>query len=161
MSQGKTDSRTGVIAGQLNQAFTVDRILAYTLLRATVGINLVIHGIARTFMVGLPTFAAETVKQFEGSPLPVWQVQSFAYFVPPVELLLGVLLIIGLRTRWALVAASVVMMGLIFGMSLRMNWNVVFLQMFYSALYFMLLMSREYDRFSIDALLAKGGAATD
>jgi thiosulfate dehydrogenase [quinone] large subunit len=137
-------------------AVQLDRALACLLLRATLGLNLALHGITRIFIGGVTQFVNTTLTQFQNTPLPVWQVRAFATVVPYAELLLGALLFAGLWTRWALSAGALLMMALIFGTALRSEWNILFLQMFYSFLYFALLMCRQYDSFSVDGLLRKG-----
>ena len=134
----------------------LDRALACLLLRATLGLNLALHGITRIFIGGVAQFVNATLTQFQNTLLPAWQVRAFATVVPYAELLIGVLLFAGLWTRWALSAGALLMMALIFGTALRSEWNLLFLQMFYSFLYFVLLMCRQYDSFSVDALLRKG-----
>jgi len=134
----------------------LDRALACLLLRATLGLNLALHGITRIFIGGVTQFVSATLTQFQNTLLPAWQVRAFATVVPYAELLIGVLLFAGLWTRWALSAGALLMMALIFGTALRSEWNLLFLQMFYSFLYFVLLMCRQYDSFSVDALLRKG-----
>ncbi len=64
------------------------------------------------------------------------------------------LLILGLWTRWTLALAAVLMLGIIFGTALRGDWQIVFLQMFYSFLYSLMLMWRRYDLWSLDAKMA-------
>jgi thiosulfate dehydrogenase (quinone) large subunit len=149
------DARTG-ISQETSSEIRLDRALACLLLRATLGLNLALHGITRIFIGGVTQFVNITLTQFQNTPLPAWQVRAFATVVPYAELLLGVLLFVGLWTRWALSAGALLMMALIFGTALRSEWNVLFLQMFYSFLYFVLLMCRQYDSFSVDGMLRKG-----
>jgi thiosulfate dehydrogenase [quinone] large subunit len=134
---------------------TLDRSLACLLLRTTLGLNIAMHAVTR-FLSGLTQFVNTTVTQFQNTPLPVWQVRAFAAAIPFLELLIGVLLFVGLWTRWALSAGALLMMALVFGTALRGEWNLLFLQMFYSFLYFVLLMCRQYDSFSIDRLRGGG-----
>jgi len=117
------------------------------------GLNLALHGISRIFIGGLTQFVNATVTQFQNAPLPQWQVRAFATTLPFLELVLGAMLLIGLGTRWALTLGALIMMALVFGTSLRSDWNLVFLQMFYSFLYFVLLFFRRYDAWSVDSLL--------
>jgi thiosulfate dehydrogenase [quinone] large subunit len=144
------------LSGVNKPGVQLDRALACLLLRATLGLNLALHGITRIFIGGVTQFVNTTLTQFQNTPLPVWQVRAFATVVPYAELLLGALLFAGLWTRWALSAGALLMMALIFGTALRSEWNILFLQMFYSFLYFVLLMCRQYDSFSADGLLRKG-----
>jgi thiosulfate dehydrogenase (quinone) large subunit len=144
------------ISSATSSEIKLDRALACFFLRITLGLNIALHGITRIFIGGVTQFVNATLTQFQNTPLLAWQVRAFATVVPYAELLLGVLLFAGLWTRWALSAGSLLMMALILGTALRSEWNILFLQMFYSFLYFVLLMCRQYDSFSVDGLLRKG-----
>jgi thiosulfate dehydrogenase [quinone] large subunit len=135
--------------------YFLDYVLAYTTFRLALGINELIHGVNRIFLGSLSGFVNMTQGQFENTVLPVWQVRAFATVVPIAELVIGVLLIVGLWTRWALVAAAVLMLGIIFGTALRNEWQIVFLQMFYSFMYSILLIWRRWDVWSVDAMMNK------
>jgi thiosulfate dehydrogenase (quinone) large subunit len=151
-----SNAQTGV-SGEASSEIKLDRALACLLMRATLGLNIALHGITRIFLGGVSQFVNTTLTQFQNTVLPAWQVRTFATAVPYLELVIGVLLFAGLWTRWALGAGALLMMALIFGTALRSEWNLLFLQMFYSFLYFVLLMCRQYDSFSVDGLLRKNG----
>ena len=134
----------------------LDYVLACFTLRLALGINELMHGVTRIFMgAGLTGFLNFTQTQFKDAPLPVWQVRSFATVVPICELFIGVLLILGLWTRWTLAFAAILMVGIIFGTAMRGDWQIVFLQMFYSFLYSLMLMWRRYDDWSVDAMMGR------
>lgn len=136
--------------------YHLDYVLAFFTLRLALGINELMHGVTRIFMgAGLGGFLEFAQNQFKDTPLPVWQVRSFSTVVPICELLIGVLLILGLWTRWTLVLAAVLMWGIIFGTAIRGDWQIVFLQMFYSLLYALMLMWRRYDLWSVDTMMSK------
>ena len=75
-----------------------DRRLAYALLRMVVGLNLMMHGVSR-LLAGSAAFAEKVTAQFAHTPLPASSVWMFAMSLPAIEALLGLLLLIGLRTR--------------------------------------------------------------
>jgi thiosulfate dehydrogenase (quinone) large subunit len=151
-----TGAETGV-SSEANSEIKLDRALACLLLRATLGLNIALHGITRIFLSGVSQFVNATLTQFQNTVLPAWQVRAFATAVPYLELVIGALLVAGLWTRWTLSAGALLMTALIFGTALRSEWNLLFLQMFYSFLYFVLLMCRQYDSFSVDGLVRKNG----
>lgn len=135
-----------------NSPYHLDYVLAYFTLRLALGVNELMHGVTRIFMgAGLSGFLTFTQNQFKDAALPVWQVRAFATVVPICELIIGVLLIFGLWTRWALTLAALLMAGIIFGTAMRSDWQLVFLQMFYSLLYALMLMWRQHDAWSLDA----------
>src|SRR5215831_13380367 len=94
-----------------------DEKIAYALLRATTGINLLMHGVSR-LLAGPENFAGHLSEQFARSPLPPVLVQLFGRVLPAVEGLIGLSLLLGLKTRWSLIAASFLMMVLTFGSAL-------------------------------------------
>lgn len=127
-----------------------DQRLAYALLRIVVGLNLLMHGVSRIVM-GAGIFASKLVAQFAHAPLPQWSVWSFGMVLPAIEALLGFLLLIGLRTRAALVAASLLIMVLTFGSALVQDWPAAGLQLSYALVYSVLLFLLRYNGWSLDA----------
>ncbi len=91
-----------------------ERRTAYALLRLAVGVNLTMHGISR-LISGPGEFAAKLVIQFTHAPLPAWSVWGFALMLPSLEAILGLLILLGLRTRAALIAATLLIAVLTFG----------------------------------------------
>jgi len=82
-------------------------------------------------------------------------VRLFAFVLPFAETLVGLLLTLGLWTRLALVSGGLLIIALVFGTALRTDWDMLGIQMIYAAIYYLLLVSRTYDRFSIDHLRRK------
>jgi thiosulfate dehydrogenase [quinone] large subunit len=132
----------------------LDFALAVGLLRLTTGINMLLHGATRIFG-DMGGFIEGTVKGFEKTILPSWSVQLFATGLPFIEALIGLLLILGLFTRPALVLGALTIGSLVFGMSLRSEWTTVGLQMTYAVVFSILLFGRHLDQFSLDRLLAQ------
>jgi thiosulfate dehydrogenase (quinone) large subunit len=124
-----------------------DRRLAYALLRAIIGVNLAVHGVSR-LLAGPHAFAASLVGQFQATPLPAWSVMSFGLVLPWVEAALGLLILFGLATRFALVAASLTILALTFGSTLRQDWQTAALQLIYAAIYAALLSFRSENAYS-------------
>ena len=129
-----------------------DAALAHALLRVTLGLDICMHGIVR-WAAGLGRFAGSLQTMFHGSLLPPWAIASFGYALPIVETAVGGAILIGFQTRRALVAGMALMMVLIFGSSLRQDWQVVGLQLIYSIAYAILLATVWIDRFSIDSIV--------
>lgn len=131
-----------------------DERIAYALLRAVVGMNLMMHGVAR-IVAGPQKFAAKLLEQFAQAPLPGWSVWGFASMLPIVEGILGLLLLIGLRTRAVLIASSFLILVLTFGSTLVQDWSAAGTQLLYALVYSLLLFLRRYDGWSVDGWLAK------
>lgn len=133
-----------------------DGVLAYAILRATFGINILLHGVSR-FITGHAAFLAYLNHYFEKVPLmPPAILPIFAAVLPPVETTVGALLILGLATRFTLIAGSVVMAGLVFGSNLAQDWNIAGLQLIYCLTYYFLLANREqFNGLSLDGWRAR------
>ncbi len=133
---------------------TGDLSLAYVLLRITLGINVSLHGISR-LMAGSALFASSLTKQFGGTILPHFAVQTFGYVLPWAEAIIGILLFFGIFTRVALVAGALLMAALTFGTCLLQDWNVAGLQLIYAVVYFILIAGARYNALSVDSLLSR------
>jgi len=130
-----------------------DAVIAYTLLRVSFGTNILFHGASR-LLVGRAGFLAYLNHYFEHTPLmPKSLLPAFGTVLPPVEAALGLLLVLGLATRFALIAGALVMLVLVFGTNLAQDWNVAGLQLIYCFLYYYLLAHRERNTLSVDAWL--------
>ncbi len=127
-----------------------DRALAYALLRLSLGINICFHGVQRLPI--LEKFATGMIKNFDGV-LPAALVAPYAYTVPFAEAIIGALLVVGLAQRPALIAGSLLMASLTFGTALRAQHDVLFQQLGYELVYFVLLAVLSWDRISLDAII--------
>jgi thiosulfate dehydrogenase [quinone] large subunit len=132
-----------------------DETLAYALLRVTVGLNFMMHGVSR-LLAGPALFTEKLVTQFAHSPLPGWSVQAFASALPFVEGILGLLLLLGLRTKWVLVALGLVMLTLTFGTTLLQDWSGAGAQLLYEFVLAAMLFLRRFDGWSVDACFGRG-----
>ena len=129
-----------------------DLSLAYLLLRATLGVNILIHGVAR-LLSGPGRFTSTIVHEFQAAPLPHPLVLAFAWALPWAEALLGFFLLIGLFTRVALALGALLILALTFGTCLLQNWSAAGDQLIYAAVYAALLAFINANRFSLDALI--------
>jgi thiosulfate dehydrogenase [quinone] large subunit len=127
-----------------------DRALARALLRVTLGINLLVHGLVR--MPKLAAFAGGMVRDFGPTFLPSQAVHGFARALPFAEAVLGTLIAVGLWQRSALAAGALLMLALIFGTALLQRWDTLTQQMIYSLIYAALIATLSWDRWSVDAL---------
>src|SRR5208282_5691939 len=78
---------------------TVDRKLGYFVLRFSLGLSIFMHGVARLPHLG--AFAEGLVRLFADTPLPALLVRPFAVGLVFVETIVGLLVLLGLRTREA------------------------------------------------------------
>jgi thiosulfate dehydrogenase [quinone] large subunit len=125
---------------------------SYAALRFTLGTIFLFHGITR-FVSGWFSFADQMVENFHSTFLPDFMVRPFALSVPPVEAVLGMLLCLGLFTRWTLIAGGLWMVALVFGTTVRQDYPTVAIQLLYALLFFLLQAWQSSNRISLDALM--------
>jgi len=132
-----------------------DTVMAYTILRVSFGANIMLHGVSRFFM-GHAAFLAYLTHYFEKTTLiPASSLPVFATVLPYLETGFGLLLLLGLATRFALIGGALVLTGLVIGTNLAQDWLVSGLQLIYAFLYYYLLAHRGENRISIDAMMGK------
>ena len=125
---------------------------SYAVLRLTLGSTFLLHGVTR-FVSGWSAFADQMVQSFHNTFLPDFMVRPFALSVPPVEVVLGMLLCLGLFTRWTLIAGGLWMVALVFGTTIRQDYPTVAIQLLYALLFFVLQVWEPSNRISLDALM--------
>jgi thiosulfate dehydrogenase [quinone] large subunit len=90
------------------------------------------------------------LKQFSKSLLPEGFVSLFGHVLPFLELVTGVLLLLGLFTRFGLILAWLILLSLIVGSSIIQQWNAIFTQLFYVAYLSALYWFMDYNGISVD-----------
>ena len=134
----------------MNDSKQTTKQLAYLILRLTMGVNMVTHGVAR--LLDLEKFNMWMIGQFSDTILPEFLVSLSSYMIPFAELIIGVLLILGLFTSRALLLGALLITILVFGSGLQENWNVMSSQMIYAVFFFILSYMIELNKFSLDNL---------
>jgi thiosulfate dehydrogenase (quinone) large subunit len=125
--------------------------LAYLLLRSTLGINILTHGVVR-ILSGPEHLASMLGQAFHATPLPEWLVVWFGYSLPWIEAVIGIFVLFGLLTRFFLAAGALLILVLTVGAGLRQDWEITGLQLIYAAVYAMLLAFSSANHYSIDNL---------
>ena len=126
-------------------------VIGYTLLRLAMGMSMLIHGLGR--LLKYSAFVDATVKQFAHSALPALVVTAFAQITPPVETVIGLLVLFGFRSWLGLAAGGLWMIPLIFGSTLVENYNIVAVQLLYSLICCYLLQHVDQNELSMDRLI--------
>ncbi len=111
------------------------------------------HGLSR--LPHLREFADGLVKMFADTVLAAMLVHAIGLALVFVEAAVGLLLLLGLWTQEALLVGSATMAVLVFGTALRSDWNIVAIQLLYALIYAVLLAAREYNAYSLDALIRR------
>ena len=129
-----------------------DRSLAYGLFRFTFGVNIMMRGVVR-IALGRPAFIAYMLAQFKDVPvMPPAFLVPFATVLPYVESVIGLLILVGFKTRGALVACSLMIAALTFGTMLRNDFTIAWLQLTYAIALFLLMAFRSWNRISVDGM---------
>lgn len=124
---------------------------AYFFLRTSMGINFFGHGLVR--LTKLHDFADGMTKSFEKAWLPHLFVHTFSITLPFLEFIIGLLLMIGFKTRIATMAGASLIILLLFGSSTVENWEAMGIQMIYAGLFYVLMSRMDDNAFSMDRKL--------
>lgn len=135
-----------------------DERVAYGFLRITFGVDICFHGVSR--LLGDHAAFLAYLNQVMGQAVlvPRSSIPVFAAILPWVEALVGVLILVGLFTRAALIAGFTVMVVLMVGITLAQDWSVAGLQVIYCLAYFVLLTYCDRNFYSLDQLLRRSEA---
>ncbi len=131
----------------------INKPLSCFLLRLAVAMSMLTHGLVR--IPKLEAFASGMAQNFQPSMLPQDLVLVFGYFLPIAELLIGILLLIGLFTKYATIGGALVMSMLIFGSGMIEQWGAMPSQLIHALFFVLLLSYNQYDKYSVDSLLVK------
>jgi thiosulfate dehydrogenase [quinone] large subunit len=125
-------------------------MIAYALARVGFGINLFTHGLSR--IGAIPAFEESLRNMFSKTWIPLPLVTAAGYAIPPIELTIGALIIVGLLLRPALIVGMLLMWLLTFGTCLLQQWSVASEQLIYMAFYAGLIACARFNGLSLDTL---------
>jgi uncharacterized membrane protein YphA (DoxX/SURF4 family) len=113
-------------------------------------------GVSKVFQLGPLEHARRYFLPYSDTFLPVWSLWAVGVIIPFIELITGALVIIGLRTREALILLGFVLAIVTFGHLLKSPLYEFHTHVIprLALLLFILMLPRESDRFSIDYLLS-------
>src|SRR6202166_5296177 len=132
-------------------------VIAYTILRLSFGANILLHGLSR-ILNGRPGLLSYLTHYFEHAHLiSPGMLPVFGAVLPWVETTLGLLLMLGLFSRFTLIAGALVMTGLVIGTNLAQDWLVSGLQLPYCFFLYYLLIHLEQNSISLDTMFGIGG----
>ncbi|MBI3653393.1 MAG: DoxX family protein [Acidobacteria bacterium] len=123
--------------------------------RGVLGLIFFMAGGYKVFQLGALEHARQYFLPFQDTFLPVWSLWAVGVTIPFVELIAGALVILGFRVREALIALGVVLLIVTFGHLLKEPLYPFHEHVIprLALLLFVLVMSRERDRFSVDHFL--------
>lgn len=122
--------------------------LGYLVLRLGIGISFFGHGLVR--LPKLAGFSDWMMGKFENSMVPDALVLPFSYVLPIAELIIGLLILLGLFTRWTLAAGAVVTLMLMFGTTMIESWDALPSQMIHLLFFAVLIQYIGSNRYSLD-----------
>ena len=124
--------------------------------RLVLGLIFFMAGVWKVFQLGPLQHARKYFLPFADTFLPVWSLWATGVVIPFVELIGGALVILGLRTREALIALGFVLAIVTFGHLLKEPLYEFHTHVIprLALLLFVFMLPREDDRFSIDQLIA-------
>jgi thiosulfate dehydrogenase [quinone] large subunit len=123
--------------------------------RLVLGLIFFMAGVWKVFGLGPIGHVQRYFLPFQQTFLPVWSLWAVGFTIPFVELIAGAMVIVGLKTRYALVGLGAVLVIVTFGHLLGQPLHAFHEHVIprLALLLFVLLMPQDVDRFSIDRLL--------
>ena len=139
------------------QTSSLNRSWALLFARLVLGLIFFMAGVWKVFQLGPLQHARKYFLPFADTFLPVWSLWATGVVIPFIELIGGALVILGLRTREALIALGFVLAIVTFGHLLKEPLYEFHTHVIprLALLLFVFMLPREDDRFSIDHLIAK------
>jgi uncharacterized membrane protein YphA (DoxX/SURF4 family) len=124
--------------------------------RLVLGFIFFMAGTWKVFQLGPLNHARKWFLPYADTFLPVWSLWATGVTIPFVEMIAGALVIIGLRTRDALVALGFVLAIVTFGHLLKEPLYEFHTHVIprLALLLFVLIVPREADQFSLDQVIA-------
>ncbi|SRR6266404_511953 len=133
-----------------------NRAWALLFARGVLGFIFFMAGVYKVFQMGPLGHARHYfVEPYAGSFLPAWSLWVVGTIIPIIELVAGLLVIVGWRTRDALVALGFILVVVTFGHLLKEPLYEFHTHVIprLALLLFVLMLPREADRFSLDYLV--------
>ena len=134
-----------------------NRAWAILFARLVLGLIFFMAGFMKVFQLGPVEHARKYFLPFSDTFLPIWSLWAVGVTIPFVELVAGALVILGLRTRDALIALGGVLVIVTFGHLLHdalFNFSGHVIPRL-ALLLFVLCFPREEDGFSLDQVLLR------
>ena len=141
----------------MEQSKFAGRSWALLFARLVLGLIFFMAGVWKVFQLGPLQHARKYFLPFADTFLPGWSLWAVGVAIPPIELMAGALVILGLRVREALVALGFVLAIVTFGHLLKEPLYEFHTHVIprLALLLFVPMLPREDDWFSLDRLFAR------
>ena len=135
----------------------INRSWALLFARLVLGLIFFMAGLWKTFQLGPLEHARKYFLPFSDTFLPIWSLWAVGAVIPFVEFLAGGLVILGLRTREALVSLGLILAIVTFGHLLKEPLYEFHTHVIprLALVLFILVLPREEDRFSVDYMVSR------
>src|SRR5436309_1669033 len=139
------------------ESSNLNRAWAVLFARLVLGLIFFMAGVYKVFQQGPLNHARKWFLPYSDTFLPVWSLWATGVTIPFIELIAGALVIVGFRTREALIALGFVLAVVTFGHLLKEPLYEFHTHVIprLALLLFVFMLPREDDRFSLDHLIAK------
>ena len=136
---------------------TLNNILAFLITRLILALIFFMQGFGKVFTWGIDkVYNADFFYGTFANLLPEYLIYATVYYTSFIELIGGALLLIGLKTNYAVYALSTVLIIVTFGHGLAEPiWDLSHVMYRTILLIALLLMPEKWNKFSMDSLLTK------
>src|SRR5437763_15871 len=110
---GTVPARSGILHFLMSDAAAKSWAVLFA--RIVLGLIFFMAGVLKVFSLGPAGHVQRFFLPFQHTFLPVWSLWAVGFTIPFIELLAGALVILGFKTRYALVALGVVLAIVTFG----------------------------------------------
>ena len=134
----------------------LNRAIATLTLRLLLGIIFFLQGFHKVFNWGVQDLYEEVFYNSSFEVLPRFLVRATAYYTSYVELLAGLIIIIGFKRDWGLYALASVLVIVSFGHGMMETiWDLQHVMFRAILLITLLLLPKEWDKYSLDSFISK------
>jgi len=132
-----------------------NKAFAILFARLVLGLIFFMAGVYKVFVLGPTGHVQKYFLPFQDTFLPTWSLWAVGFTIPFVELIAGALVIVGWKTRYALIALGIVLAIVTFGHLLHEPLYPFHEHVIprLALLLFILVMPEELDKISIDQAL--------
>jgi thiosulfate dehydrogenase (quinone) large subunit len=145
------------ILSRMSQRRITNKALAILFARLVLGLIFFMAGVYKVFQLGPAGHVQKYFLPYQDTFLPTWSLWFVGFTIPFVELIAGALVILGWKTRYALISLGIVLVIVTFGHLLHEPLYAFHEHVIprLALLLFVLMMPEEEDMLSIDHLFRK------
>ena len=133
---------------------TINRQVALLIIRLTLGFIVLMQGFGKVFSMGVENMYSSYMQPTFAEKLPNFVIYGTAYYTSYVELIAGLLLIIGWKRDYALYFIGSVLIIVSFGHGLEQPiWDLSHVLFRLLPLSALLLLPSEWDKYRLDTLI--------